>query len=41
MRIDVPFVEGKNLPYELTRDALEKIARPIIQTHARRIVCAR
>ena len=31
VRIDVPFVEGKNLRYELTRDALEKIARPIIQ----------
>jgi molecular chaperone DnaK len=31
VRIDVPFVEGKNLTYELTRDALEKIARPIIQ----------
>jgi molecular chaperone DnaK len=31
VRIDVPFVEGKNLGYELTRDALEKIARPIIQ----------
>ena len=31
VRIDVPFVEGKNLAYELTRAALEKIARPIIQ----------
>ena len=31
VRIDVPFVEGKNLRYELTRDALERIARPIIQ----------
>jgi len=29
--IDAPFVEGKNLTYELTRAALEKIARPIIQ----------
>ena len=29
--IDVPFVKGKNLNYELTRDALERIARPIIQ----------
>ena len=29
--IDVPFVKGKNLSYELTRDALERIARPIIQ----------
>ena len=31
VRIDAPFVEGKNLTYELTRTALEKIARPIIQ----------
>ncbi len=31
VRIDVPFVEGKNLTYELTRAELEKIARPIIQ----------
>ncbi len=31
VRIDVPFVEGKNLSYELTRDALERIAAPIIQ----------
>ncbi|MEO6971285.1 MAG: Hsp70 family protein, partial [Chthoniobacterales bacterium] len=31
VRIDVPFVDGKNLIYELTRAALEKIARPIIQ----------
>ncbi|MEO7165464.1 MAG: Hsp70 family protein [Spartobacteria bacterium] len=30
-RIEVPFVEGKNLSYELTRDALEKVAGPIIQ----------
>jgi molecular chaperone DnaK len=29
--IDVPFVEGKNLRYELTRSALEQIARPIIE----------
>jgi molecular chaperone DnaK len=37
--IDVPFVEGKNLTYELTRDELEKIARPIIERtrpHCRR-----
>ena len=41
VRIDVPFVEGKNLSYELTRDALERIARPIIQrtrTHCLRAV---
>jgi len=31
VRIDVPFVEGENLAYELTREALERIARPIIQ----------
>ncbi|MEO5753812.1 MAG: Hsp70 family protein, partial [Chthoniobacterales bacterium] len=31
VRIDAPFVEGRNFTYELTRDALEKIARPIIQ----------
>ncbi|MGB8341056.1 MAG: Hsp70 family protein, partial [Chthoniobacterales bacterium] len=31
VRIDVPFVAGENLSYELTRDALERIARPIIQ----------
>ncbi len=31
VRIDAPFVEGRNLTYELTRTALEKIARPIIQ----------
>jgi molecular chaperone DnaK len=31
VRIDVPFIAGKNLTYELTRAALEKIARPIIQ----------
>ena len=31
VRIDVPFVDGKNLIYELTRAALEKIARPIVQ----------
>ena len=31
VRIDVPFVEGKNLHYELTRSALEEIARPIIE----------
>jgi molecular chaperone DnaK len=31
VRIDAPFVHGKNLGYELTREALETIARPIIQ----------
>ena len=31
VRIDVPFVEGKHLTYELARAALGKIARPIIQ----------
>jgi molecular chaperone DnaK len=31
VRIAVPFVEGENLTYELTREALERIARPIIQ----------
>jgi molecular chaperone DnaK len=31
VRIDVPFVEGKNLSYELTRALLEKIARPVIE----------
>ncbi len=31
VRIDAPFVEGRNLTYELTRLALEKIALPIIQ----------
>jgi molecular chaperone DnaK len=31
VRIDVPFVEGKNLTYELTRTELQKVARPIIQ----------
>src|SRR4029453_432729 len=31
VRLDAPFVDGKNFTYELTRDALEKIARPIIQ----------
>ena len=39
VRIDVPFVEGRNLTYELTRDELEKIARPIIERtrpHCRR-----
>ena len=39
VRIDAPFVEGKNLTYELTRAALEKIARPIIQRT--RIHCLR
>jgi len=29
--IDLPFVEGKNLNYELTRAMLEKIARPVIE----------
>jgi molecular chaperone DnaK len=31
VRIDAPFVNGKKLGYELTREALETIARPIIQ----------
>ncbi|MEO5718930.1 MAG: molecular chaperone DnaK [Chthoniobacterales bacterium] len=31
VRIDAPFVAGENHTYELTRAALEKIARPIIQ----------
>src|SRR5450432_1532904 len=31
VRIDLPFVEGKNLNYELTRAMLEKIARPVIE----------
>ena len=31
VRIDAPFVEGKTSSYELSREALEKIARPIIQ----------
>ncbi|MBA3651035.1 MAG: Hsp70 family protein [Chthoniobacterales bacterium] len=31
VRIDAPFVGGENFTYELTREALEKIARPIIQ----------
>jgi molecular chaperone DnaK len=31
VRLDAPFVDGENLTYELTREALEKIARPIIQ----------
>ena len=30
-QIDAPFVEGENLTYELTRESLNKIARPIIQ----------
>ena len=30
-RIDAPFVDGKNLTYELTRETLEELARPIIQ----------
>jgi molecular chaperone DnaK len=29
--IDVPFVEGKHLRYELSRAELEKLARPIVQ----------
>ncbi len=39
VRIEVPFVEGKNLTYELAREELEKIARPIIdrtRQHCRR-----
>ena len=39
VRMDVPFVEGKNLTYELSRAELEKIARPIIErsrAHCRR-----
>ena len=31
VHIDVPFVEGKNLSYVLTRSHLEQIAHPIIQ----------
>ena len=31
VRLDAPFVDGENLTYELTRETLEKIARPIIQ----------
>ena len=31
VRLDAPFVNGENLTYELTRETLEKIARPIIQ----------
>ncbi len=31
VRIDAPFVGGENLTYALTRAALEKIARPIVQ----------
>ena len=31
VRIDAPFVEGKNFSYELTREMLEKIAGPIIE----------
>ncbi|HEY3662026.1 MAG TPA: molecular chaperone DnaK [Chthoniobacterales bacterium] len=31
VRIDAPFVAGENLTYELSREELEKIARPIIQ----------
>jgi molecular chaperone DnaK len=31
VRIELPFVEGKNYTYELTRDELERIARPIIE----------
>lgn len=39
VHIDVPFVAHQNLTYELTRDQLEKIARPIIERtrqHCRR-----
>jgi molecular chaperone DnaK len=31
VRLGAPFVDGENLSYELTRETLEKIARPIIQ----------
>ncbi|MGI8956773.1 MAG: Hsp70 family protein [Chthoniobacterales bacterium] len=31
VRIDAPFVAGENLTYELSREELEKIARPIIR----------
>jgi molecular chaperone DnaK len=31
VQIDTPFVEGKNFTCELTREALEKLARPIIE----------
>lgn len=31
VRIDTPFVAGKNFSYELTRETLEELARPIIQ----------
>lgn len=30
VRIDTPFVDGKNFTYELTRERLEKLARPIV-----------
>jgi len=30
-RIDPPFIDGKNYSYELTRDALEEIAKPIVE----------
>ncbi len=31
VRIDAPFVDGENFSYELTRETLEELARPIIQ----------
>ncbi len=39
VRMDVPFVDGKNLTYELTRAELEQLANPIIErtrAHCRR-----
>ena len=30
-RIEMPFIDGENYAYELTRDELEKIARPIVE----------
>src|SRR5262249_33622165 len=31
VRLEVPFVDGQNLTFELTRPELEKIARPIVE----------
>ena len=31
VQLEVPFIEGKNLRYQLSRPELEKIARPIVQ----------
>ncbi|HEX4666504.1 MAG TPA: Hsp70 family protein [Chthoniobacterales bacterium] len=35
VQLPVPFVEGKNLTYELTREELEKMARPIVERTCR------